>query len=145
MANTLFSDSIQIMAYIAFHPHQPVSSKALAKSVLTNPGRIRRIMAKLKSAGLIHSYQGKPHACLAKPASAISLRDIYLAVLGGQMLLKVDTNTSPNCEIGIHISKVLASYYLKIQAEVENKLDQTTLEDLVADLKLKESRQATEK
>ena len=58
-----------------------VPSSAIAASVNTNPVFVRELLCKLNKAGLVVSKEGKGGGVqLARPASAINLADIYLAV-----------------------------------------------------------------
>ena len=40
------------------HKGEIVSSEALAKNICTNPARVRKVMAKLKKAGLVDTKEG---------------------------------------------------------------------------------------
>ena len=42
-----------------YHRRETLSSEALAKNICTNPARVRKVMAKLRKAGLAEAREGK--------------------------------------------------------------------------------------
>ena len=77
--DTKFSTAVHILIFTSEH-EDTVTSEALARSVGTNPSHIRKILTALKTAGLIHSSQGKKGIHLAQPKESITLDTIYRAV-----------------------------------------------------------------
>ncbi len=55
--NSEFIIALHALAYLR-HRNTKVSSEELAKSICTNPARIRKVMAKLKKAGLVATKEG---------------------------------------------------------------------------------------
>ena len=109
-----------------------MSSTSIAASVQTNPGYVRQIMMKLRQAGLMSSVTGHVRPALAKPVEQISLLDIYKAVEGDKPLLHLDTDTNPECGIGVNIQLALKDYYEDVQSVAEKRMSQITLQDIVA-------------
>lgn len=134
--STILSDAIHILVYLDSDEDHPLTSKAIADSVNTNPAAVRKIMRKLKLAGIISSSQGKVNPKLNRDPSKITLYDIYIAV-DGSSIFKPDYNTGDNCYISDHISDVLEIKYHQIQQTVFDELKQMTLSNVINDIDLK--------
>ena len=131
--STKLSDAVHILALIAINQDDfDLSSTSIAASVQTNPGYVRQIMMKLRQAGLMSSVTGHVRPALAKPVEQISLLDIYKAVEGDKPLLHLDTDTNPECGIGVNIQLALKDYYEDVQSVAEKRMSQITLQDIVA-------------
>ncbi len=87
------SDAIHILAYVDIYKDDDLSSKAIALSVESNPSLIRRLMSTLAKAGLLTTRPGTVSPELARPASEISVYDVYEA-LGKEDLLHIDDKTN---------------------------------------------------
>lgn len=73
--NSEFIIALHALAYLR-HRNTKVSSEELAKSICTNPARIRKVMAKLKKAGLLETREGNSGGYeLQGDTSAIKLSD----------------------------------------------------------------------
>lgn len=71
-----FTIAIHALVFL-YHKDSTVSSEALAKNICTNPARVRKVMAKLKKAGLVATREGLTGGYrLTGDASAITLRTI---------------------------------------------------------------------
>ena len=131
--STKLSDAVHVLALIAINQDDfDLSSTSIAASVQTNPGYVRQIMMKLRQAGLMSSVTGHVRPALAKPVEQISLLDIYKAVEGDKPLLHLDTDTNPDCGIGVNIQLALKDYYEDVQSVAEKRMSQITLQDIVA-------------
>lgn len=116
------SDAIHILAYIElFKDTNQLSSEMIASSVETNAANIRKIMASLKKAGLIHTKVGKPTPALAKDPSEITFLDIYKSIEGNTNLIQIDPKTNPNCVVGANIQDVLLKEYDFLQKKWKNR------------------------
>ena len=72
---------------------QCLSSEALAENICTNPARVRKVMAKLKKAGLVSTKEGSEGGySLAKNAQQITLKQISAAlqIVDAQHLPRID-------------------------------------------------------
>ena len=78
--STKVSDAVHILAFIALHPVDTLTSDKIAESIRTNPGFVRQMMSALRKNGLLFSVQGHPRPALARvpeeTMSRITLRDI---------------------------------------------------------------------
>ncbi|MFR5008049.1 MAG: Rrf2 family transcriptional regulator, partial [Limosilactobacillus vaginalis] len=85
--STRFSDSIHILAFIETYKGKlPLSSEHIAESIETSPVVVRRLMGKLRSAGLIKTVHGSADPKLMREPKDISLYDVFLAVEDEQHL-----------------------------------------------------------
>ena len=132
--STRFSDAIHIMAYIDIYQKTKLSSENIAKSVMTSPVVVRRIMSALQKADLIQTTHGSPNPTLAREASDISLLDIYLAVEKDKPLFTVDPKTNPQCIVGSQIQQVLTQNYHEVQAAALGSLARITLQDIIDEI-----------
>ena len=57
--------------------------------------------------------------------------DIYRAVEGDKPLLHLDTDTNPDCGIGINIPFAIGDFYHEIQNMVDKKMKSITLQDII--------------
>ena len=74
------SDAVHLLAYIEIFPDDDLSSRAIARSIVTNPSMVRSLMMDLRKAGFLKTKQGSAEPELAKKPEEISLYDIFAAV-----------------------------------------------------------------
>src|SRR6266705_3376406 len=81
-ANSHFALGTHVVTALAVRGDgPPVTSTDLAQSVNTNPSFLRTLLGQLRRAGLIEVALGKGGgARLARPASRLTLADVYRAV-----------------------------------------------------------------
>src|SRR5260221_11231852 len=101
-----FAVGVHIMALLATQ-EGPVPSSMIAGSVNTNPAMIRRILGMLGKAGLTRATMGSTGGAeLARPATKISLLEVYRAV-GEPGILALHSNApNPACPVGRGITAV---------------------------------------
>lgn len=131
--NTRFPVAIHIMVTAAFFKSKTVTSEALAKSVNTNPVVIRRTCSLLKASGLINVRSGVGGVYLNKDPKDITLLDIYKATRSPDQSSIFDMHQNPNplCPIGANIHEALSAPLLAAQQEMEKKLSEFTLQDII--------------
>lgn len=135
--STRFSVAVHILTLIDMNKERSITSDTIAASVNTNPVVIRRIMSKLKKAGLIQSSPGISGTYLLKNATEITLYDIYQAVEVTDNLFDIHKNPNPNCEVGANIQETLDIVFIQAQQKMEADLKRTTLSQITADIKQK--------
>lgn len=128
-----FTVAVHILSLINLDRNVICTSEWIAESVNTNPVVIRRVMGKLKSAGIIEIRRGLGGATLIMPLHEITLLDVYRAVevmdLGE--LFQMHENPNPNCPIGANIQGVLELILFRAQDAMEAVLKEVTMEELV--------------
>jgi len=137
------SDAVHILAYIEIYHDDDLSSTAIARSVESNPGLVRRLMAALRTAGLLATQRGTATPEVTRDPTDISLLDIYRAVETDDNLLHVDDKTNPQCIVGGNIQETLREAYASVQAAAESQMAAITLASLIADIWQRE-RQKTQ-
>lgn len=129
--STRLSDTIHMMAFIYINPKNDLSSNAIAVSIHTNPSYVRQLMMALRKANLLSSVHGHAKPELTKSPKEITLLEVYHAVEGNKPLLHLDTNTNPDCNVGVNIQFTLQEYYKEVQEAAECKMQKITLDDII--------------
>ncbi|CAJ1174376.1 transcription regulator [Companilactobacillus paralimentarius DSM 13238 = JCM 10415] len=125
------SDGVHILAYVDILRDGDLSSNAIASSIESNPSLVRRMMSRLKKAGLLMSQPGKVAPKLGRSAKEISLLDVYRAIEDNQKLLHIDEKTNPQCIVGGNIQDTLTGIYDRIQADAEDSMSQISLQQII--------------
>lgn len=131
-----FTIAVHIFVCIdIFDGKYKLTSDFLASSTNVNPVIVRKILGKLKSAGLINISRGTGGASAAKPLCEISLLDIYKAVecVENGELFHFHENPNPDCPVGRNIHKILDEHLISSQKAMENELSSVSLQDIKAD------------
>ena len=102
----------------------------------TNPVIIRKILTKLKSAGLITVARGTGGIEVTKPLKEITFYDVYVAIepLENNKLFNFHKNPNPECPVGKNIHKLLDSKLETIQKAMEDEMKKYTLEGLGSEI-----------
>ena len=136
MIATRFAVSLHILTLVARGPTEQSTSARLAWSIGTNPVVVRRLSGLLARAGLITVQRGPGGASLARPASGISLRDVWRAIHPGtEAMLRVHRSSPKACPLGQRIPPLLRRRFDQAEAAMLADLDRTSLADLVAEAK----------
>ena len=78
-----FSVAVHALVVLHHHAGEIFSSEMLAKNVCTNPARIRKVMVKLRRAGLVGTKSGSEGGYYAETGvGAVNLRTICEAIDG---------------------------------------------------------------
>ena len=133
MIATRFAVSLHILTLVARGPAEQSTSARLAWSIGTNPVVVRRLSGLLARAGLITVQRGPGGASLARPASGISLRDVWRAIHPErEKVLRVHARTNAACPIGQRLPAALRARFEAAEAALLGNLASTTLAELVA-------------
>lgn len=110
-----------------------MSSEVLAGSTGSNPVHARRVLARLRAAGLVESRPGVGGGWqLAADPATITLADAWRAVQCEDPLLGVH-EANPACSVGQRIQGALANVNRRAAAAVESELERTTIAQLEHD------------
>lgn len=129
------SDAVHLLAYIEIFPDDDLSSRAIARSIVTNPSMVRSLMMDLRKAGLLKTKQGSAEPELAKKPEEISLYDIFAAVDMDHHLLHVDEDTEQKCPVGGNIQGPLAKAYAEVEEAAFAKMREISLREIVDQIK----------
>ncbi|WP_296227710.1 Rrf2 family transcriptional regulator [uncultured Lactobacillus sp.] len=129
------SDAVHLLAYIEIFPDDDLSSRAIARSIVTNPSMVRSLMMDLRKAGLLKTKQGSAEPELAKQPEEISLYDIFAAVDMDHHLLHVDEDTEQKCPVGGNIQTPLVKAYAEVEEAAFAKMREISLQEIVDQIK----------
>ena len=130
--NCRFSVGMHILAVLASHPGEPVTSAYIAGSVNTNPVVIRRLLSALRRARLVEATKGSAGGfALARRSEDITLLEVYRTVEPVEPLAFPESEPNAKCPIGAKIQSALAGVFLTAQAAMEKELARVTLADIV--------------
>ncbi|MEY2880986.1 MAG: hypothetical protein RLZZ15_3366 [Verrucomicrobiota bacterium] len=126
--NTRFAASVHILAYLAHRRGAAVASSEIAASVDTHAVVVRRLLAALVQARLVTATKGAAGGfALARPASKISLRDLYRAVEPRAHRGLDHFVPNPKCPVGAKIGAVLQTVFGRARASLEAELARVSL------------------
>ena len=134
-SDSQYTVGIHTLMLVAFFKEDSITSEKVARSIGCNPVIVRNVFSKLKAAGLLNTGLGRKRTELGRPASEITLYDIYTATESGD----VDTmfkmyEANPGCPVGPNIHEILASRFERARNAMLDELKKTTLEELVSEL-----------
>lgn len=136
MSNTRYTVAIHVLTLLAYAGPEALTSDYIAGSVNTNAVVIRRILARLRTAGLVRS-QGGPGGGwqLLRAPEAIHLQQV-LAAMDADAAFPLHA-AAPNvlCPVGRSIQGLLTHHFRLAQEALERQLAGVTLADLVAGVK----------
>ena len=134
--NTQFSIAVHLMIALGYGGEQQATSGELARSINTSPSFVRRILAKLSKSGLVATTTGKSGFCLlAKKPEEISLLEIYKAVDAPRTFAIHDYPVQNACRVSCNIEAVMQRVLERAQNSFEGSLGETTLAEVIADIK----------
>src|SRR5207245_7223471 len=107
-ANSHFALATHVLTILAVHEDGPMTSAQLARSVNTNPAFLRTLLGQLRAAGLIEVSLGRGGgARLARPASRLTLADVYRAMERRPAVQLHRCTPDKACVVGRNILPVL--------------------------------------
>ena len=115
----------------------PLNSNPIALSAGTNASYIRKILSRLKNAGIIQSHRGTGAYVLNTTPDKLTLLSIYKSVMDNGEIHLLDIHQNPNdqCIVGKHIKPVLESMFNKIEEAFVRQLSIMTLRDCINEIK----------
>jgi Rrf2 family protein len=128
------SIALHILAHLAEAGERPTTSEEIAAHMRTNPVVIRRTLAGLREVGIVASVKGHGGGwTVARPASAISLREVYLALGERGDLLPERAQDEQSCLIAGAVERALDGFYAEAEALLLRRLGEISLADLATD------------
>ena len=130
-----FTIALHILTCIEeFKNDYKITSDFLSSSINVNPVVIRRILQKLKSAGIITVARGNVGSMeINKDLKDITFYDVYKAVdcVDDEGLFHFHENPNPLCPVGRNIHNVLDKRLDAIQQAMENEIKKSPLADVI--------------
>lgn len=132
--NTQFAVAIHVLTLLAGHVGRPLSSETMAESVGSNPVYLRRVLGRLREAGLVGSRPGpKGGWHLERAAADVTLGDAWRAVQDGASIFGLHA-VQPGCPVGADVTRTLTRVDEQLTRTVEEELDRTTVAQVMPDL-----------
>ena len=129
--NSQFSVSIHILTLLATKPDEFFPSSLVASSVNTNPALIRKLLAKLQSAGFVESLHGSAGGSrLRRAAKDILLSEVFAAV-NESAIYVVHSDCNPRCEVGRTIERSLRSTFSEWESRLSKEMSKRTIADVL--------------
>ena len=129
--NSRLSLALHTLSHMAGEPDRVRTSADIADHAGTNPVVVRRVLGKLREAGLLSSEKGHAGGWrLAKSAESISLADVYLA-LDERLVSGGAADTEPSkCSVETGLQARVASVLDDIEASLVERLRETSITDV---------------
>ena len=133
--STRFAVGAHLLTALAVNPGKVLRSEDVADSANTNPVVVRRLFSLMTTAGLIRARLGPGGGFeLARPASDITLRDVFAALESGELFTEHRSPPSASCPVGAHILPVLREATVPAVEALEEELSRTTIADIAAEV-----------
>jgi Rrf2 family protein len=130
--NTQFAVAVHVLTLLASSADEPMSSDEMTTSVNANPVYLRRVLGRLREAGMVASRPGVRGGWqLARDPAAITLGDAWRAIQGADHVLGLH-GVNPSCPVGQEIQRTLTSIDRDVAQAVQTELDGTTVSDVLA-------------
>lgn len=139
MIKSRFAIVTHILTVLVVHSEDEwVSSDLIAKSLNINPVLVRKEISNLKRNKLIICKEGKGGGSkLARPASKITLGDIFTIIKENHIFSFAKNDPCPECTIGHQIKDCLTPIFENVDQAVFTELNKTTLNDFSANFCIK--------
>lgn len=128
--NSRLALALHTLGHMAADPDRVRTSVDIAEHAGTNPVVVRRVLGKLREAGLLVSERGQAGGWrLARDASAITLADVYLAL--EERLVATDANTeSATCLVEHALHQRVSTVLESIEQSLVERLSATTIAEV---------------
>ena len=129
--NSRLSLALHTMSHMAGEPGRMRTSADIADHAGTNPVVVRRVLGKLREAGLLPSDKGQAGGWrLVKPAQSINLADVYRA-LDESLVSGPTTEEQPgDCRVEANLQARVAAVLDGIEASLVARLRETKITDV---------------
>jgi len=128
--NSRLSLALHTLGHMASAPERMQTSANIAAHAGTNPVVVRRVLGKLREAGLLESEKGHAGGWrLARAPSEITLADVYLA-LDESLIASPTADDAPKCSVEHVLQKKVASVMHDIEQSLITRLAATTIAEV---------------
>ncbi|MEM9207065.1 MAG: Rrf2 family transcriptional regulator [Pseudomonadota bacterium] len=130
--NSRLSLALHTLGHMAGDPEKVQTSAYIAEHAGTNPVVVRRVLGRLKKAGLLDSEKGHSGGWwLAKTPDQISLADVYLA-LDERMVASEGKAEPLACSVEDALHKRVSGVLEEVERSLVEKLAKTSISDVCA-------------
>lgn len=125
--NSRLSLALHTLGHMAAEPEQPRTSAHIADHAGTNPVVVRRVLGRLREAGLLISEKGHAGGWkLARSPKEITLADVYLA-LDEQLIATDREDEMPRCSVEHALHRQVSAVMEDIERNLIERLGKTTI------------------
>ena len=129
--NSRLSLALHTLSHMAGDPGRMRTSADIADHAGTNPVVVRRVLGKLREAGLLTSEKGHSGGWkLAKPANGISLADVYLALDERLVSGTSEVEEPSDCSVETGLQARVAEVLDQIEETLVERLRETSITDV---------------
>ncbi len=128
--NSRLSLALHTLSHMAGEPDRMRTSTDIADHAGTNPVVVRRVLGKLREAGLLTSEKGHAGGWrLARKPQDISMADVYLA-LDERLVASDEISAAPACSIEHALHKRVSGVLEEIEQSLVKKLGETSIAEV---------------
>ena len=129
--NSRLSLALHTLSHMAGDPSRVRTSADIADHAGTNAVVVRRVLGRLREAGLLTSEKGHAGGWrLAREPQNISLADVYLAL--DESLISTGTeNHTPTCSVEHALQRQILNVMEEIEQSLINRLSETTISEVL--------------
>ncbi|MEO0863048.1 MAG: Rrf2 family transcriptional regulator [Pseudomonadota bacterium] len=128
--NSRLSLALHTLSHMAGSPDRLRTSSDIAEHAGTNPVVVRRVLGKLREAGLLTSEKGHAGGWrLARKPQDITLADVYLA-LDERMVATDETNETPTCSVEHALHERVSGVLEEIEESLVRRLAETSIAEV---------------
>jgi len=127
--NSRLSLALHTLSHMAASPDRVQTSSDIADHAGTNPVVVRRVLGRLRSAGLLTSERGHAGGWrLARKPEHITFADVYLA-LDERLIASSDDEEASACSVEHALQRRITSVMDEIEQSLIRRLSETTLSE----------------
>lgn len=128
--NSRLSLALHTLSHMAGDPDRTRTSSDIAEHAGTNPVVVRRVLGRLREAGLLTSEKGHAGGWrLARVPEAITLADVYLA-LDERIVASGEDADTPACSVEHELHKRVSNVLQDIERSLVQKLGETSISEV---------------
>ncbi len=128
--NSRLSLALHTLSHMAGEPDRVRTSTEIADHAGTNPVVVRRVLGKLRAAGLLTSEKGHAGGWrLARRPSEITLADVYLA-LDERLVASGLEDEAPTCSVEHALQKRVRGVLEEIEQNLVERLSETSIQEV---------------
>ncbi len=129
--NTQFAVGVHMLTLLADRGPELLSSADMAASADANAVYVRRVLGRLREAGIVSSRPGVGGGWgLVRDPAEVTLGDVWRAIQADDRLLGLH-QVNPRCEVGQAIQRHLAAIDRRASAAVQSELDRITVAEML--------------
>lgn len=128
--NSRLSLALHTLSHMAGEPDRVRTSSDIADHAGTNPVVVRRVLGRLREAGLLTSEKGHAGGWrLARSPQDISFADVYLA-LDERLVASDEISEAPACSVEHALQKRVSGVLEEIEQTLIQKLGETSISEV---------------